>query len=157
MKKAVLFIALLGIMGVAVATAQARGFWSNEETEKISVSGSAVVDDWGRVAVRSGNDTYHLMPAFAVPETAEISSGDTIEITGYEMPGPRFGVADNDYFISASELTVGGRTYVLDSGTRGGHMGRGRSGWSNGDDYGRAPQGRDDFGRSNEFGRAPRR
>lgn len=162
MKKAVLLVALLGIVGIAIATAQARGYWSYEDTEPITISGSAIVDDWGRVAVRSGNDTYYLMPAFALPETAEIASGDTIEVTGYEMPGPRFGVDDNDHFISASELTVGGRTYVLDSGRRGGHMGRGRggwgdSGWGSRDDYDRSPQGRDDFGRSNDFGRAPRR
>ncbi len=157
MKKAVLFIALLGIMGVAFATAQTRGFWQDEEAEKITVSGSAVVDDWGRVSVRSGNHTYHLMPAFAVPETAEISTGDTIEITGYEMPGPRFGVDDNDHFVSASEVTVRGRTYVLDSGTRGGHMGRGRRGSSGREDYRRAPQGREEFDRRDDFGRAPRR
>ncbi|MFN2310797.1 MAG: hypothetical protein ABR590_01925 [Spirochaetia bacterium] len=162
MKKAVLFIALLGIMAVALASAQSRGFWSDEESEPLSISGSAIVDDWGRVAIESGNETYHLMPAFAIPESAEIASGDTVEVTGYEMPGPRFGVDEGDSFIRASEVTVGGRTYVLDSGSRGGHMGRGGSSRRGGDDFSRTPQGRDDFGRnddrrSDDFGRAPRR
>ncbi len=152
MKKAVLLVALVGILGVSIASAQARGYRPDLETETISVSGSAVVDDWGRVAVRSGNHTYHLMPAFALPETVEISSGDRVEVTGYEMPGPRFGVDEGDHFIRASELTVGGRTYVLDSGTRGGHMRGGRGG----DDFSRAPQGRDDA-RRGEVRRAPRR
>ncbi|MBN2353249.1 MAG: hypothetical protein JXD23_11810 [Spirochaetales bacterium] len=149
-----IFLAAFSML-LAGASLYAQGAAPNS-TEPVKVTGKVTIADNGWAALASGGTTYNLLyPHYSTAEVP-IKNGDTISVTGYVVPGPRW-ADEKAVFLRVSQAEVGGKTFVFAgrlNGPRGPRGGRGADDDGSGC-YGYGPMMRD--GRGNGRGHMPGR
>ena len=121
MKRMVLMIALAGMaLGTGILAAEgvqedaspAEGLAYTAE-ERLEVEGTLRLTA-GRPQLEAPDGTvYELMYPYYLAEGLEISSGDTVMVEGYRVPGPRWQEDEDERHLRVETAEVNGRRYNL--------------------------------------------
>ena len=82
-------------------------------TQEITVSGTLRLTA-ARPVLESNGEEYTLLYPFHLAEGVEIGPGDTVTVTGYRVPGPRWAWQEQDQrYLRVTIAEVDGREYDL--------------------------------------------
>ncbi len=122
------------VLFLAGASLYAQGA-PNYSTEPLKVTGKVTISDKGWATLASGGKTYNLLYPRSSTAEVPLKSGDTISVTGYVVPGPRW-ADEKAVFLRVSQAEIGGKTYVFAGRGNGPRGPRGGRGADDDDDYG---------------------
>jgi hypothetical protein len=129
MKRLFLAVLVLTIAGMALYAEGTPESARPVDAKPVTVTGKLTIADNAWPTITSGATTYTLMyPRYAAVDIP-VKNGDTIAVTGYVVPGPRWGDRKATY-LAVTRAEIAGKTYVV----AGGGVGR-RGGFGADDDY----------------------
>jgi len=118
--------------------------WRDEDgnpittAEEITVEGSLVLEEGTMPYLNTDEGKVFLMVPPFVWDDIDLKGGETVTVTGYDMPEDRWGNETESTFLHVVSAVVDGKTLTVDQdmmgyggrGGRGGMPGRGgRGGW----------------------------
>ncbi len=94
--------------------------------EPITLTGTLDLEQGdGLAALKTGSETWSLMVPHMYDYDVPVKSGDTVTVTGFEMPGPRWDRENGERYLMVQKAVIAGREYTLPGGYgRGSMMGR---------------------------------
>jgi hypothetical protein len=93
--------------------------------EPVTVTGKLAVADNGSATITGGAKTYALLYARYAAAGLPVKNGDTITVTGYVVPGPRWSDGKTA-FLRVTQAEINGKTYIVLGTGRGSRQGSGR-------------------------------
>jgi hypothetical protein len=121
--KKMIFVAM-AFFAAVLPSAFALG--SGYSGESMTLEGSLVErTDTPFAALKTEADVWSLMLPGMYGYDIPVKDGDKLKVTGFEVPGPAWGQADETRYLMVQKIAVGDKEYVLPSGDgRFGMMGR---------------------------------
>ncbi len=129
MKRVFLAVLIMTIAGMAMYAEGTPEAANPQNAKPVTVTGKLTIADNAWPVIAGGAATYTLMyPRYAALDIP-VKNGDTITVTGYVVPGPRWGDPKAAY-LAVTRAEIAGKTYIV----AGGGMGR-RGGFDRDDGY----------------------
>lgn len=122
MKRTLALVLLLLSVSVGFAFAQRRPadrFIPRDETvepvsrELVELTGVLQIDEWDRIELRADGRQYILMHSPRIVAELELRSGQTVTVSGYELPPPRFAPSEEYRVLAPVTIRTEERTFEL--------------------------------------------
>jgi len=129
--------------GEGVQPGRGMMYWTDEEGNPVTpdlteAEGTLVLEEGTLPYLMNGGEKVFLMvPPFAIQEV-ELTGGESVKVSGYEVPGGRWGTETESLFLHVVTAEIDGQVLTLERGAgpgaggkggrggRGGHHGHGR-------------------------------